>query len=81
VDADWNLVFVVAMFATFLALLLSGYPVAFVLAGVGVLFAAAGELANAFGVDVDADLPLLGLVVDRFYGTLSSYSLVPLCSA
>jgi tripartite ATP-independent transporter DctM subunit len=64
--------------ATFLALLLSGYPVAFVLAGVGVLFAAAGELANAFGVDVDADLPLLGLVVDRFYGTLSSYSLVPL---
>lgn len=77
-EPDWNLVFVVAMFATFLALLLSGYPVAFVLAGVGVLFAAAGELANAAGIDVDADLALLGLTVDRFHGTLSSFSLVPL---
>ncbi len=72
---DWNGVFVAAMFASFLGLLLSGYPVAFVLAGVGVAFAALGHLA---GPAVDADLPLLGLVVDRFYGTLSGYGLVPL---
>jgi tripartite ATP-independent transporter DctM subunit len=78
VDPDLNLLLVVLMFATFVALLLSGYPVAWVLAGVGVIFAAVGELSNAWGGDVDADLATLGLVVDRIYGTMSSYGLVPL---
>jgi len=78
VDLDLNLLFVVLMFASFLALLLSGYPVAWVLAGVGVWFAAAGALLNAAGVDVDADLSTLGLVVDRIYGTMSNYGLVAL---
>ncbi len=77
-ELDWNFVFVLAMFASFLALLLSGYPVAWVLAGVGVLFAGAGEILNANGVEVDADWSTLGLVVDRIYGTMSSYGLVPL---
>ena len=36
-----------------------------------------GEI-NAQGVDVDADLSSLGLVVNRIYGTMSNYSLVPL---
>jgi tripartite ATP-independent transporter DctM subunit len=78
VDLDLNLLFVVLMFASFLALLLSGYPVAWVLAGVGVWFAAAGALLNAAGLDVDADLSTLGLVVDRIYGTMSNYGLVAL---
>jgi len=77
-EGDWNALFVALMFGTFLGLLLTGYPVAFVLAGVGVLFAATGEILNASGVPVDADLSSLGLVVDRIYGTVSSYSLVPL---
>jgi tripartite ATP-independent transporter DctM subunit len=77
-DFDWNLLFVALMFGTFVALLFTGYPVAFVLGGVGVLFAFAGEAINAFGGDVDADLATLGLVVDRIYGTMSSYGLVPL---
>jgi tripartite ATP-independent transporter DctM subunit len=75
---DPNLILVILMFATFGALLLTGYPVAFVLAGVGVFFAALGEVLNASGFEVDADLRLLGLVVDRIYGTMSSYGLVPL---
>lgn len=77
-DLDLNVVLVLLMFATFVALLLTGYPVAFVLAGVGMIFALGGELLNHFGVDVDADLGYLGLVVDRIYGTMSSYGLVPL---
>ena len=75
---DWNVLFVALMFSCFIALLLSGYPVAWVLAGVGVWFALLGELLNAQGIPVDADLTLLTLVVDRIYGTMSSYGLVPL---
>ncbi len=75
---DWNVLFVALMFSCFIALLLSGYPVAWVLAGVGVWFALLGELLNAQGLPVDADLTLLTLVVDRIYGTMSSYGLVPL---
>ena len=77
-DLDLNVLFVVLMFSSFVVLLLSGYPVAWVLAGVGVLFAFTGEILNARGLDVDADLNTLGLVVDRIYGTMSNYGLVPL---
>jgi len=75
---DWNLLLVVLMFVTFIALLLTGYPVAWVLAGVGVLFAVTGEILNLAGIDVDADLGMLALVVDRIYGTMANYGLVPL---
>jgi tripartite ATP-independent transporter DctM subunit len=78
VEGDWNLILVLLMFASFVGLLLTGYPVAWVLAGVGVIFAVTGEVLNAYGFDVDADLTSLALVVDRFYGTMSSYGLVPL---
>ncbi|UCE87897.1 MAG: TRAP transporter large permease subunit [Deltaproteobacteria bacterium] len=66
------------MFAVFIGLLVTGYPVAFVLAGVAMIFALAGEALNHAGIDVDADLGYLGLGVDRIYGTMSSYGLVPL---
>ncbi len=75
---DWNVLFVALMFVSFIALLFSGYPVAWVLAGVGVWFAILGEILNAQGIPVDADLTTLTLVVDRIYGTMSSYGLVPL---
>jgi tripartite ATP-independent transporter DctM subunit len=75
---DWNVLFVALMFASFIALLMTGYPVAWVLAGIGVWFAIMGEVLNAQGVPVDADLTTLTLVVDRIYGTMSSYGLVPL---
>ena len=75
---DWNVLFVALMFLAFVALLFTGYPVAWVLAGIGVWFAVLGEILNANGVFVDADLSTLSLVVDRIYGTMSSYGLVPL---
>ncbi len=77
-ELELNFVFVLLMFATFVVGLFSGYPVAWVLAGVGLLFAFAGEVANGLGFYVDADLSYLGFVVDRIYGTMSSYNLVPL---
>ena len=77
-EIDLNLVLVLAMFASFVALLASGYPVAWVLAGVGVFFALLGECLGALGHWVDADLLTVGLLVERLYGTMSSYNLVPL---
>jgi tripartite ATP-independent transporter DctM subunit len=78
VSLELSAFLVAAMVATLVALLFSGYPVAFVLGGVAVAFACIGEVAIHFGADLDADLSLLGLVVDRFYGTLSDFGLVPL---
>jgi tripartite ATP-independent transporter DctM subunit len=78
VDPTLSLVLVLGMVATLVVLLFSGYPVGFVLGGVGVLFAGIGEGVIALGGEVDADLSLLGLVVDRFYGTMTDFGLVPL---
>jgi tripartite ATP-independent transporter DctM subunit len=75
---ELNVWLVLAMFASFIVLLLSGYPVAFVLAGVGLLFAVVGEILIANGVEIDSNLTTIGLLVERLYGTMSSYSLVPL---
>ena len=77
-ELDLNVVLVLLMFGTFVVLLFSGYPVAFVLTGVSVLFALVGEGLNQFDVEVDADLVTIGLLVERLYGTMSSYNLVPL---
>ena len=75
---DLNVLFVALMFGSFVILLFTGYPVAFVLAGVGLAFAGLGEILNAWGIDVDADLSYLGLVNNRIYGVMSSYGLVPI---
>src|SRR3546814_19846123 len=66
------------MFATFIALLFTGYPLAFVLGGVAVIFAVTGEILNTwFDVWVDADLGYLHFAVNRIFGVMSSYGLVP----
>jgi len=78
VELDLNVILVIAMLGTFIALLFSGYPVAWVLIGVGLSFAVLGELLNAWGYPVDAELFTIGLLVERLYGTMSSYNLVPL---
>ena len=76
---DINTVFVLVMFATFILCLFSGYPMVFVLGGVAVLFAFAGEIANTyFDIWLDADLSFLKLAVRRIFSTVSSYSLIPL---
>lgn len=75
---DWNLVFVIAMFAVFIMLLFTGYPLAFVLGGVAVIFAVLGEIMNVyFDIWVDADLGYMKLVISRIFGVMSNYSFVP----
>lgn len=77
---------VIAMFLTFIALLFSGYPVAWVLAGVGVAYCG---LAFLFDNDLmlwtglestftGLDYLTLGAVVNRVYATMSNAVLVAL---
>jgi tripartite ATP-independent transporter DctM subunit len=68
---------VVAMFATFLALIFTGFPIAFVLGGVAVLFIAVGYATDFVGYTLSAAHPgtkfYLGTAaafVNRIYGGL-----------
>ncbi|MCC6946163.1 MAG: TRAP transporter large permease subunit [Bradyrhizobiaceae bacterium] len=67
---------VTLMFITFIALMFSGYPVAFVLAGTGTLFAFLGEILKAYDISIGVDVNYLGLVVNRIWGVMSNSSLV-----
>lgn len=70
--------FVFLLFGAFMLVLFSGFPVAFVLGGVGVLFAALGTLIEPLEIAEVADLRMIGFVSNRIFNTLSSYSLIPM---
>jgi len=59
-----------AMFLVALILIFTGFPVAFVLGGTALLFAAIGSLAGHF------DLALLMAMPERAFGTMSNYTLL-----
>jgi tripartite ATP-independent transporter DctM subunit len=77
---------VVAMFLTFIALLFTGFPVAWVLAGTGVVFCGLAYLfdngmMNWTGLEetlIGLDYLSLGAVVNRVYATMSNAVLVAL---
>ncbi len=77
---------VIIMFMTFVALLFSGYPVAWVLAGVGVLFTGVAYMGDNdlllwTGMEstfTGLDYLTLGAVVNRVYATMSNAVLVAL---
>ena len=63
-------VLAIAMFVVLIAAVLLGFPIAFMLAGVGVIFAALGTLLGAF------DWRLLGNLQNRIFGTMTNETLV-----
>jgi TRAP-type mannitol/chloroaromatic compound transport system permease large subunit len=70
---------VIAMFLTFITLLFTGFPVAWVLAGVGVLFCGVGYLADIYLDTITGlDFLTLGLVVNRLYKILDNWILIAL---
>lgn len=75
-----DVVFICLLGATFLAVMFTGYPIAFVLGGVSVAFAALGTVLDSFAVtDADmASLRMIGFVANRIFDSLSSYSLIPM---
>ncbi len=70
---------VVSMFATFIIFLLSGYPVAFCLAGTSILFVGVGYFSDMYlGTLTGMDLNYFGIVVTRIYKYMSNWVLVSL---
>lgn len=59
-----------AMFFVVLAMIFTGYPVAFALGGTALIFALIGSTAGVF------DLPLLFAMPERTFGTMSNFTLL-----
>lgn len=76
---EFNDILVVAMFITFIGLLFTGFPIAYVLGGVGIIFGAIGYISDLyFGTITGLDLLTLGLVVNRIYKIMDNWILVAL---
>ncbi len=74
-----NEILIVAMFVTFILLLFTGLPVAWVLAGVGVLFAFIAYQSDIYLDTITGiDFLSVGLVVDRTYKIMDNWILVAL---
>jgi len=70
---------VIAMFLTFVGFLFTGIPVAFVLGGIGVIFAGVGYCADMYwDATTGLDFLTLGLVVNRVYKIMDNWVLVAL---
>ncbi len=76
---DANTILVMAMFITFILLLFTGFPIAWVLGGIGVLFAFIGQFSDShFGTWTGLDYTTLGLVVNRIWDIMDNWILVAL---
>jgi tripartite ATP-independent transporter DctM subunit len=74
-----NEILVIAMFLTFIACLFTGFPVAWVLGGIGVIFAGIGWMADTyFDTITGLDYTTMGLVVNRVYKVMDNWVLVAL---
>lgn len=70
---------VIAMFVSFIALLFTGFPVAWVLAGVGITFAGVAWLTDDMGLTMTGlDYNTLGLLVGRIFGIMDNWVLIAL---
>ncbi|MDP6531530.1 MAG: TRAP transporter large permease subunit [Arenicellales bacterium] len=74
-----NDILVVAMFLSFALMLFTGFPVAWVLAGIGMLFAGVGYLSDIYlDTMTGLDFLTLGLVVNRIFKIMDNWVLVAL---
>jgi len=73
---DW---LVISMFITFIGFLFTGIPIAWVLGGVGVLFAGIGYLSDIYLDTITGlDYNTVGLVANRIYKIMDNWVLVAL---
>ncbi len=72
-------ILVISMFVAFIGLLFTGYPVAWVLAGVGIAFAGVGYLTDQYwDTATGLDYNTLGLIVGRVFSVMDNWVLVAL---
>ncbi|KIX12759.1 TRAP transporter large permease [Dethiosulfatarculus sandiegensis] len=70
-------ILVIAMFLTFIGLLFTGFPIAFVLGGVAMLYSLVGYLADIYlDTATGLDFNMIGMVVNRIYKLMSNWVLV-----
>ncbi len=70
---------VIAMFASFILLLFTGFPVAWVLAGVGISFTGVAYWTDAMDWTITGlDYNTLGLLIGRIFGIMDNWVLVAL---
>ncbi len=75
----WNDVLVALMFLAFIGLIFTGFPVAWVLGGLAVLFTAIAIILDAeFGIPLGIDWPYASLSVDRIWNLMENWVLVAL---
>lgn len=76
---EFNDYLVIAMFLTFVSLLFTGYPIAWVLGGVACIFTLVGYFSDLwFGTVTGLDYLTLGLSVNRIYKFMDNWVLVAL---
>ena len=72
-----NDVLVILMFLTFIALLFTGFPIAFVLGGVAMLFTLVGYFSDLYlGTITGLDFNVVGMVANRIYKLMDNWVLV-----
>jgi tripartite ATP-independent transporter DctM subunit len=72
-----NDLLVILMLSTFIGLLLTGFPIAFVLGGLSVVFATVGYLSDIYLDTVTGlDFSVLGMIVMRVFKLMSNWVLV-----
>jgi len=68
---------VILMLATFIGLLMTGFPITFVLGGLAVVFAVVGYLADLYlDTTTGLDFSVLGMIVMRVFKLMSNWVLV-----
>ena len=72
-----NDILVIAMFLTFIGLLFTGYPIAFVLGGVAMLFTLVGYFSDMYlGTITGIDFTVVGMVANRIFKLMDNWVLV-----
>ncbi len=75
----WNDILVIAMFIAFIGLIFTGFPVAWVLGGLSVVFTALAIVLDAdFGIPLGIDWAYASLSVDRIWNLMENWVLVAL---
>ncbi|MBD3667475.1 MAG: TRAP transporter large permease subunit, partial [Kangiella sp.] len=70
-------ILVIAMFLTFIGLLFTGFPIAFVLGGVAMLFSAIGYFADIYlDTATGLDFNMIGMTANRIYKVMNNWVLV-----
>ena len=76
---DHSGILVISMMVTFIGLLFTGYPIAFILGGVAMLFTLIGYGSDLlFGTVTGLDYMTIGLLINRLYSVLNNWVLIAL---